>query len=463
MRILLIRPPNGGNINTRLPESLNRRQGELPPLGIAYIAAVLEEAGHAVKILDCCALNLRESELAREAADFKPELAGITAMSSTLWGALAAARAAKEAGAVTVLGGPQLSAYPRETLSHRCVDFGVNGEGEAVMAELARALEKKDRVDAIRGLIFRKEGAVCVNAPAVAEDIDSLPFPAYHLLPMKRYDSIIGRSPVSTMISSRGCPYQCSFCFKQPADMRVRFRSPRKVVDEMAYLAEKFGIREVMFYDDAMMSNRGHVAGICEEILRRGLKIAWETPGRVDNVDRPLLELMRRAGCIRLRYGVESGDENILGLMNKKIDLGRVREAFRSTKDAGIETFAYFMIGYAHETEETMRATIDFAVALDPDLVMFTVATPYPGTPLYELAMREKVIENDYWRDFTLGAQNARRIPYFRDDAGAWVRRAYLHFYFRPGYAVRKLKSIRSWGELSKCLKAARGIACMSQ
>ena len=206
---------------------------------------------------------------------------------------------------------------------------------------------------------------------------------------------------------------------------------------------------------------RAHIVGICEEILKRGIRVKWEAPARVDTADRPLLELMRKAGCVRLRYGVESGDENILKLMNKQIDLKQAKEVFRLTKASGIETFAYFMLGYAHENAETIKRTINFAIELDPGLVMFTVTTPYPNTPLYELARREGFIKNDYWREFTLGKNKGQRIPYFVPDADQWVKKAYRSFYIRPYYMLNRLGMIRSWDDLMKCARAVSGILWM--
>jgi radical SAM superfamily enzyme YgiQ (UPF0313 family) len=297
-----------------------------------------------------------------------------------------------------------------------------------------------------------------VNEPVIVEDVDSLPFPAYDLLPMHRYNSIIGLYPVSTMISTRGCPYQCRYCFKQPSDRKFRFRSPRNVVDEMEYLVKKYKVKEIMFYDDVMTLNRSNVVGICEEILLRNLKVKWEAPTRIEHIDKELLNLMYKAGCIRLRYGVESGDEKILELMNKKINLKQAKEVFKLTKDTGIEAFAYFMIGYADETETTIRKTIKFALELNPDLVMFTVVTPLPQTPLYDFARKTGLITSDYWREFTLSNIRNQRIPYFFPGAERWVKRAYLKFYLRPAYVLKKLSKIHSWDAFKKSLQAFQGI-----
>jgi radical SAM superfamily enzyme YgiQ (UPF0313 family) len=327
--------------------------------------------------------------------------------------------------------------------------------------DLIKALEEKRPPDSITGLIYKINNTVHTNEPAIVEDIDSLPWPAYHLLPMRRYNSIISDYPVSTMISSRGCPYQCRFCFKQPSDIKFRMRSARNVVDEMAYLVEKYRVKEIMFYDDVMTLHRPHIAGICEEILSRALKVTWEAPSRIDTVDRDLLRLMRKAGCIRLRYGIESGDEAILELMHKKIDLGRAIETFKLTREEGIGTFAYFMIGYAHETEATVKKTIDLALKIDPDLVMFTAVTPYPMTPLYEEARSEGLVQGDYWREFTLGNVRSKRIPYFFPSTDRWIKKAYVRFYFRPAYILKRLTQIRSWQDVVKSIRAFYGIVGM--
>lgn len=457
MKILLIRHHDRGNVNDRLPESLDEEQGVLPPLGISYIAAVLETAGYRVNILDAIALKLTSQEVKDKIIIEAPDMVGVTAMSSSILGALEALKMAKETGAITVIGGPHLDAYPRETLSYNFVDYGIIGEGEYPFLNLVRAVEKNIPVRDIKGLAYKINEEIYINEPYINPDLNKLPFPARHLLPMEKYSSIISLHPVTTMISSRGCPYQCGFCFKSSSDAKYRMRSPGNVVDEMELVVEQFKIKEIMFYDDTITLDRKHIAGICREIIKRGLKVKWESPSRIDSIDFELLKLMREAGCIRLRYGVESGDPQILELMNKRISLQKVKEVFRLTKKAGIETFAYFIIGYIHETEKTIKRTIALAKSLDPDLVMFTIATPYPRSPLYALAQKEGLIDGDYWKQFTLGARGDR-LPYFVPDAEKWVCRAYRSFYFRPSYIIKSLFKIRSWQDIKKRSKAMKGL-----
>lgn len=459
MKILLIRCHDRGDINTRLPESLNRARGALPPLGIAYIASVLEKGGHEVKIIDAMALNLSTHELYDAIANESADIVGVTTMTSSFRGSLGALRSAKEAGSITVAGGAHLAVYPKESLSYDFIDYGIIGEGEYPFLGLVKAIEEKASIQGIPGLVYKEHSQVHVNEAYIHPDLDEIPFPAWHLLPMKRYSSIISSFPMMTMISSRGCPYQCGFCFKGPSDRRYRKRSAKNVVDEMELLIKKYRKKEIMFYDDTLTLEREHITGICDEIVKRGLKVRWESPTRVDNIDFELLKLMRKAGCVRLRYGVESGDPEILKLMNKGVDLLRIKEVFNLTKKADIETFAYFIIGYIHDTPRTIKNTISFAKGLSPDLIMFTIATPYPKTPLYELAKEEGLISGDYWRELTLGLRQDR-VPYLVPDAEKWIEKAYHDFYFRPGYILKRLSGIRNWQDVKNYFEAAKGLLC---
>lgn len=457
MKIILVRYHDKGDINTRLPESLNKVRGVVPPLGIAYVAAVLEEAGYKVKIIDAIAQNLTSAEMREIILDEAPEIVGVTAMISNVRGALEAAKLAKECNVTTVLGGPLMSLYPREVLSYDFIDYGIIGEGEYPMLELAKSIERGLLVDSIKGLAYKKDGSVMVNGSYFVEDIDKLPLPSRHLLPIGKYSSIINQYPVTTMIASRGCPFKCGFCIKGPSDIKNRVRSPKLVVDEMESILNNLKVKEIMFYDDTLTLRKSFITSMCNEILTRGLKIRWESPTRVDCVDQELLKLMRRAGCVRLRYGVESGDPAILKLMNKGTDLTKVEDVFRWTKKAGIETFAYFIIGYIYETAKTIMNTISLAIKLNPDFVMFTVATPYPCTPLFEMSVKEGLADRDYWRDFVLGKRR-ERLPYLVTDAAVWVSRAYRKFYLRKGYVLNKILRIRNLRDIKRYLEAAKAI-----
>ncbi len=455
MRVTLIRYHDLGNINTRLPASLNKRQGALPPLGLGYIASSLRAGGHDVQMIDAIAENLTRQEVKQRVLDFETQVVGVTAMTPTFRGAQEAAQIGKEAGCITVMGGVHMALFARETLTYDYIDFGVIGEGEETMVKLCDALEKGESYEHMPGLAYMKDGEVVLGPAVLIQDLDALPFPAFDLLPMDKYSSIIGLNPVTTMMGSRGCPYLCGFCFKTPSDRKYRRRSAKNIVDEIVHVKETYGVREVMFYDDLMPPN--YIQELCDEILSRGVKIAWEVPQRVNLVTPDLLRLMHKAGCRMLRYGVEQGDEAMMQIVEKRITKDQVRKVFKWTKQAGIHTFAYFIIGYVGETPETMTATIELAKDLDPRYVMFTKATPLPDTPLFEEAVQAGLIQRDYWRRFVLG-QRTEPIQPCVPDAKKWVEKAYREFYFRPLRILKQLWYIRRWADFKKSWNAFLGL-----
>jgi len=457
MDVLLIRPFEQENINIRLPESIYKVQGIFPPLGLSYIASVLKKNNIDVEILDIPALNLTKAELNNLIAEKKPFLVGISCMSTTLHSAYEVAKLAKENKAFVIIGGPHLAAYPKETLLHDFIDFGSIGEAEFIILELIHALKKKKSHKSIKGLAYKEKGNIKINSYRIVHNLDSLPFPARNLLPMDKYDCVITQKPFTTMMTSRGCPFQCGFCFKQPSDKRYRLRNVNNVIAEMQHCIEKYKVKEIMFYDDSFTFNKNFVIQLCNEIIKKKIKINWEAPTRVNNIDDNLLKLMKKAGCIRLRYGVESGNQRVLNLMKKGITLEQVKRAFRITKQNKIETFAYFMIGYATETEKTMNNTIDLAKKLNPDWVMFTATTPLPNTELFDMAVKQNLVSKNYWRDYTLD-KKTKRIPYFVKDADKWVQKAYRKFYLRPGFILNKIFSIRDIGTIKKYINGAKGI-----
>jgi radical SAM superfamily enzyme YgiQ (UPF0313 family) len=358
---------------------------------------------------------------------------------------------------ITVIGGPQISVFPNETLSFDFVDYGIFGEGENAMLELVNNIEEGKSTSDIQGLLYKKDKKVFINQASLIEDLDSLPFPARHLLPNEKYHCVISKHPFTTMITGRGCPFRCGFCFKGPSDKKIRLRSAKNVVDEMEHCIEKYKVKEIMFYDDTLTFNKEHIKNICNEIISRKLKVDWESPTRIDCVDEDTLKVMKKAGCIRLRYGVESGDQRILDVMMKKTTLEKVEDAFKLTKKIGIETFAYFIIGYATEDEQTIRNTINFAKKLDPDWVMFTVATPLPSTNLFDLSVEKGLIDEQYWKNFVLG-KTSERIPFLVKDADEWAKKAYKEFYLRPKFFFKKVYKIRSFDTIKKYMRGFNSI-----
>jgi anaerobic magnesium-protoporphyrin IX monomethyl ester cyclase len=414
-------------LNTRQISAIQRRAGVLPHLGLGYLQTALRKAGFGdVVQLDTPALGLDGEGLRRLLADFAPDLVGVTTTTPGLPGALEACRAAKSVGARVILGGPHTEVYDRENLYHDCVDFVGVGEGVTIMPALAEALEEGDEPTGIPGLVSRTwDGGA---APMV--NLEDVGWPEREGLPMDRFFSIMAPRPFATMISSRGCPFKCSFCFKQAVDRRSMYRSPEDVVGEMTYLKERWGVKEIMFYDDVFTLHRGRVFEICDLIRSTGLTVRWEAPTRVDLVPDKLLGAMAGAGCARLRFGIEHGDPEILRRMRKESDVQKIETAVTSAHRAGIAGFGYFIVGWLRETREQFHRTVDLACRLPLDYASFYTATPLPGTPLHDECVADGAIPDAYWTNFVRG-DFTRRIGYLVPDAEARAREAYRRFFLR--------------------------------
>ena len=322
-------------------------------------------------------------------------------------------------------------------------------------------MDKPEELKKIKGLVFRtKDGFVNTGRADFIENLDVLPFPARNLTPFKKYFSVVSsRSPVTTMFTSRGCPYKCLFCDRPQVGKNFRARSAENVVDEIE-LCQNMGIKEIFIYDDTFAVDRQRVIDICRRIKEKRLAIAWDIRTRVNTVDVELLLAMKETGCQRIHYGVEAGTQKILNVLRKGITLKQAQQAFALTKKAGIQTAAYFMIGSPTETREDILQTIKFMKKLNPDYAHITVATPFPATDLYDLALEEGVIKSDVWRGFALNPAPGFIPPVWdkelsRDELYSLLKIAYRSFYLRPNFVFKKIFQLKSPGELLTKSRAA--------
>jgi radical SAM superfamily enzyme YgiQ (UPF0313 family) len=289
----------------------------------------------------------------------------------------------------------------------------------------------------------------------VIEDLDALPFPARHLVPYRRYSSVLTEGDcVTTVFTSRGCPYRCAFCDRPHLGTRFRARSPGNVVDEIAVCRE-MGISDFLFYDDTFAVDRQRAIRICDELVARKLRIRWDIRTRVDTVDAPLLDALARAGCRAVHYGIESGSERVLQALNKRIDLAQAEDAFRETRRRGMATLAYFMIGNPREGASDIEASFRLMRRLNPDYVHLTILTPFPGTQVYRMGLESGVIERDFWREFAADPTPDFIAPHWgetftRDELQHQLARGYRQFYGRPRYALARLAKVRSLGQLRR-------------
>lgn len=459
MKIALIFTPIRLKMNWSTFRVQDEHVGIMPPLSLAYVAAIAERAGHEAIIIDVVAENLSLEDTVKRIEDFSPDLLGFTLTTFGFHQTLNWIRKIKEKTNLPVItGGWHLSLYPAETMHHDVIDYSIIGDAENVLPGFLRALESGDSLGDISGIAFREQGRVIVNTPSGSiQELDDVPFPARHLLKNERYFNILSRRKNFTvMLSARGCPYGCTFCDLNTK--KFRMRSAINFVEEVELNYKEFEIREFDIYDSSFLIDKERVMLICDEIIRRRLKVNWTARSRVENVNKDLLKLMFRAGCSTLMYGIESGDASILGRLNKCSDIGVIKDAVEWTKLSGIKVLGFFMIGSPGETYETAMKTINFINTLGLDYIQVTRVTPFPNTVLYNKLLESGFI--DYWREFTLDPGVEKGLPMVEteltaEDAMELVKRAYKSFYFNPGYILKALSRTRSPMELRNSLLAA--------
>jgi radical SAM superfamily enzyme YgiQ (UPF0313 family) len=346
-----------------------------------------------------------------------------------------------------MLGGSHGTFWDENALNeYPSLDVVVRREGERTFIELLEKIQAQESLANVLGITYRNGDKIVRNADRpFIDDLDSIPFPAHHLMPLeslKRDGKIL-----FPLISSRGCVFWCDFCSTVRMFGRgYRWRSPKNVVDEMQLIHDKYGVKQVTFYDDAFTVDRNRVLKICEELYERKLDMMWDCGTRVDMVDRELLQTMRNAGCFAVWLGVESGSEAILGAMNKSIKLDQTRKAYKTAHEVGLMTIANVVLGFPGETEKTAKETIRFVKELNPDDVGFYVATPYPGTPMYEDVKKNGWLRvTDFDKYDTAGP--TFETPSLSMEALAKLRyKAYQDFYLRPSYVFKMMRKGGTYG-----------------
>jgi radical SAM superfamily enzyme YgiQ (UPF0313 family) len=455
--ILLINPPwitKDGNI-------WHGVKSTSPPLGLLYVAAYVEARGRSVHVMDVNAEQLHFADIEAFIEKHQPSWIGFTAVTAQIINTHRIAGIAKRVSPKTrvVIGGVHATALPGEVLQDRNVDFVIRGEGELPFASLVEG----DALDSIPGLSMRNANPLqpIQHNPAGVpiQDLDSLPTPAYHLIKFDLYKPAIGayrRLPSVNMTMTRGCPGKCTFC--NSAETSLRTRSAKHLVAEIEKLQARYGIREVSFYDDTLTIFKPQVAEMCDLIVERGIDLTWSCFARTDCVSPSLLRKMRAAGCHQILFGIESADPEILRTIRKPIDIEQTRKAVRMVQDAGIAVRAAFMFGNPGETVESMRRTIDFAKSLNPDIAIFNITTPYPGTQMFNWAKENGYLRTLDWNDYDL-ANSVLELPTASSEqVNEMYKTAYREFYFRPGYLLRRLLRLRGWDDIKCNVRALRSV-----
>jgi anaerobic magnesium-protoporphyrin IX monomethyl ester cyclase len=366
---------------------------KLPPLGLSYVAGALEKAGFEVQMLDNYQMRTTIDFVKQEVQKRHPAIVGITCGSVTYHRAVEMAKAIKKVlpSCKVVVGGWHASYLPDSALENPEIDYAIMGEGERTMVELATQITKgadQEVIAQIPGVACRLDGKISKTAPKLIEDVDTIPYPARHLLDMNFYDRQIGylkAKPVDVMHVMRGCPYDCNYCeTKKLWGMKCRAFSPERVIGELKYMKEKFGSKGIYFIDDNFTINKQRTIELCQKMRENNLNLEWACDTRVDLLSDDLLKEMREAGCRTIFFGIQSGSQRILDKLNTHTTPEKVRTAFKLCRKAGINIAASFMLGVPGETVADMETTFKFAKKLNPDWVTFYIFIACPHSRLYD-------------------------------------------------------------------------------
>ncbi|MBU1173004.1 MAG: B12-binding domain-containing radical SAM protein [Proteobacteria bacterium] len=451
MKVSLISPPT--SIIDRYPvgHPLRKAKQVTEPLGLAYMAAMIQDIAN-VEIIDCIAENLNVYECFTRV--FDSDLIGISVVTSNYYTSIKLALAIKKLfpDKTIIFGGIHSSLYPLEVLRNESIDIVVVGEGEYALREIVSG----NPLEKVKGIVYKKEGKIIKTSPRPLEkDLDVFPFPARYLLPMKKYKPFLYlREPVNAIISSRGCPFSCTYCCRDISGQSYRVRKAEKVVEEIKVLTRQFGSREIAFQDPIFGLNRKWLKHFCKLLIAEKIDVVWSALTRVNVVNEELLKLMKRSGCWMLYYGIEAGNQRLLNVMKKGTTLNMIKKAIKLTIDAKIKTWGSFMFALPEETPEFAEETLAFAKNLELDFASFHLTTPFRGTEL-ELTYKQYGVMSNNLRDYT--QLNPVFVPYAwvgrEEELKRFYVRAFRSFYFNIRYILRELYRLNSFEELLMYLK----------
>ncbi|MFH2136961.1 MAG: radical SAM protein [Candidatus Omnitrophota bacterium] len=459
MRIALVFPNYGHKVFSENLKFVDEEFCLAPPIILAYIAAILERHGHEVMLLDIRALALTKEEALKKIREFNPEMLGFRAETYHFYDALALIKYLKANLKIPVFtGGVNMTLYPRETIEHEEIDYGIIGEAIESLPKMIRALGRREQLKGIPGVVYKsKTGGIIIN-PASNElaDFNEYPFPARHLLPNEKYYSFISqRKNFTLMLKSTGCPFKCSFCAIPNA---YRFRSPQSVIKEIEVCYNDFNIREIDFFDAVFFMPRESVRELFSLLKERKLDLEWSCRSRVDIVDEVILKEAAEAGCRQIYFGIESVDQNVLNSINKNVSPDMVKRTINLSRDYGIKTMGFFMVGNEKDTAESVRKSIKFAKDLKLDFVQVCKTIAKPGTELHKQVNAATGI--DFWQRHLQQAPLTERLPapwssLTEEKKTSLTKEFYFRFYFRPIIIWKILLRLKSFSEFKRYCRAA--------
>ncbi|MDD5136302.1 MAG: radical SAM protein [Candidatus Omnitrophica bacterium] len=454
MKIVLLNPPMSFEAALGKAKDIGKYTVMIPH-GLASMAAVLRENNIRCNVMDAYAENLSIKEIVARISEHKPSIVGISAVTPVIniVHSIASEIKKNNPSVRIVLGGPHPSILPGEVLNDPNVDFVITGEGEYAFLDLARALDKNSDVGSIPGVSYRKSGSTIHNKPATyIKDLDALPPPAYDMLPMDLYTTPPQwslASPSYQLIATRGCPYACGFC-RVGLGEEVRYKSAGRVCDEIEYLIEHHDCKQIVFVDTTFPFNLKHAEQVCNEMISRGLnkKIVWFTSTRVDIVNQHMLDLMYKAGCRLVTFGIESGNQHILDSINKRITLKQAEKAVAMAHKAKINVTASYILGLPGEDRRSILNTIRFAKRLNTLYAQFNIIVPYPGTKVFDYAVRNNLLRHRNWDSYVSLTSLTDLEPPFvaegldKEELLGLQRKAYNNYYLSPRLIMKHLKKV---------------------
>ncbi len=433
MKILFVSPPTDSAI-----KSVIGTTG--PPLGLAYLASVARSKGHDARIVDSLVENLTFEEVRKIMEQYSPDMVAITSTTSMIPDAYEVAKIAKSISqdTATIIGGPHVTFVPEQTLQEsQNIDYVVKGEGENPFSGILDIIEKKKDPKEIRGIAYRNGNRILNNPPEVLiSDVDSIPEPSWDLLPMDKYE--IDNTQFGTIMTSRGCPYNCIFCSSSlQFGKQWRGHSVERVIDELKTLRYKYNKRDIEFLDDTFTLNMKRAMELTDRIYKEGIDIRWSASARVNLFNADIAKNMKRAGAHTVYFGIESGSQKILDFIGKGTTLDLAKSSVRKANDAGLYTLGSFIIGFPDDTIKDVKTTIKFSKSIGVTVAQFTIATPYPGTRLWDYVMENKLLLTMNWRKFTTLSPVIKLRNFTSDQILKWLSWAYISFYVRPLYLLK--------------------------
>jgi len=466
MKVLIINPPwPGKGYGTRSQNRIIKHRSDKYlqyPIFLAYSTAHLIRAGHEVAYIDSVIQDYDMDRTVVEACRTAPDVIFMETTTPSIEADYANLIQLKQAtGATVIVGGPHASYFHRSVLEEcPAIDVVIRHEFDT---KIARVVSNLHDLRKVSGITYRDDDGINDNGDGELEqDLDNVPFPNRDVVPWNWYlEAWYSRRPFMNMMTSRGCPYHCSFCL-WPQIMyghRQRFRSVDNVLSEIKYLVDRYGVRELNIDDGTFTTNKARVIEFCQKLRGAGLKLIWTCNGRVDNLDDEMLSEMKQSGCKMIRLGVESGSQEVLDKIRKGLTLRQIEDGVRLVKKHGIQALGGFMFGFPYDSRESVEQTIQLAKKLSPDQVQFSISMCYPGTSLYEYAGSNNLLLAKSFKEFDMTyGPVVKTLDMERDDLKNILARAYREFYFRPAFVWQTLGHMKDIEEIKRVFRSLKSV-----